>query len=80
MSAVLSVPMSKKRSAEADSAGEPSRAAKTTTKVRSELIRKAKTVAAFRDVDLFDYLDQVLTATIDRDYGRIVKGDSEGGK
>jgi hypothetical protein len=79
MSTALSEPMAKKRSAEGQSGKEPGKVAKTTTKVRAELIRRAKTVASFRDQDLFDYLDQILSASIDRDYGRIVKADQEGG-
>lgn len=59
------------KSTEADKpAGKPET---TTTKVRRELLRKAKTVSSHRDIDLFDYLDAILTATVDKDYAKIIK-------
>jgi hypothetical protein len=69
-------PMSKKHSpGEKAEAGQPGKRV-TTTKVDSELMRKAKVVAAYRDVDLFEYLDGLLRSLIERDYSRIVREDN----
>ncbi len=54
-------------------AAEEQRDGKTTTKVRAALIWKAKTVAAYRHLDLFDYLDQLLTPLIDREFSETVR-------
>src|SRR4051794_26689375 len=51
---------------------------KTTVKMRSELVRRARTVAAYRDIDLFEYLDQLVGPMVDRDYQAIVKAEGGG--
>lgn len=46
---------------------------KTTTKVRMSTIQKAKALAAINDQDLFEYLDELLTPLIEKEYVRRVK-------
>ena len=52
----------------------------TTTKVDAELARMARTVAAFRGVELYEYLDSVLRAPVAADYRKIVKADGQAEK
>lgn len=74
-SAVLD-PMSKKQKPPAtDSAEHPKNP--VTTKVDKELIRKAKTVASHREIDLFDYLDSVLTPAVEKDYYAIIREEGK---
>lgn len=68
-------PMSKKQTGDQKPAEGGQERRLTTTKVRSELIRKAKTVAAYRDMDLIEYIDQLLTPLVERDYRKIVRED-----
>lgn len=46
---------------------------KTTTKIRSTTIQKAKALAAIHGQDLYDYLDAVLTPLVEKEYTRRVK-------
>lgn len=72
--------MAKKKGDEAKEAAPPKKNT-TTTKVDAELLRQAKTVASFRDMDLYDYLDGILREAVARDYRGIVRpgAGSEGG-
>lgn len=63
--------MSKKTPAPDPEGGIP----KTTTKIRSSTLQKAKALAAIRDLDLFDFLDGLLTPMIEKEYARRVKED-----
>lgn len=47
---------------------------KTTTKIDRELLRKARTIASYRDVDLADYLDDVLRNKIEVDF-KLITGE-----
>src|SRR5690348_11033428 len=58
--------MSKKKTEHDTASDEP--VGKTNTKVSVTMLRKARTVASHRDVDLFDYLDSILNPAVDRDY------------
>jgi hypothetical protein len=58
--------MTKKKSGE--SKPQPHKPAVSSTKVRTEVLRRAKTVAAQRGIDLFDYLDEVLSEHVNADY------------
>lgn len=50
----------------------------SSTKVSAEILRKAKTVAAHRDIDLYDYLESVLEGPVSRDYTEIIPKDPRG--
>jgi hypothetical protein len=63
--------MPARRRGQAGGAGE-----KATLKVRKDLARKARAVAALRDVDLFDYVDSILTPAVERDYVKAVEEES----
>jgi hypothetical protein len=74
--ALLKDPMSKKRTPgpkEGEAGGERPAKTTTTTKLPSELLRRAKTVAAYRGIDLYDYLVEALSPTVNKDYGGIVR-------
>jgi hypothetical protein len=72
----LSKPMARKKpSAEAE--GEEARGTKTTIKVWEDVARKAKIVAAFRGIDLFDYIDAVLRPVIERDLGKAIQDEKD---
>ena len=45
----------------------------TTAKIRARLLRRAKDVANHRGIDVQDYLEQVLTPAIERDYQQVVR-------
>jgi hypothetical protein len=51
---------------------------KTTTKVDAELLRKARMVALFREVDLFDYIDGMIRGPIERDYEQMFREGKKG--
>jgi predicted HicB family RNase H-like nuclease len=42
-----------------------------TVKIAARVFRKAKMIAAFRDVSLQDYLSEVLARPVDRDYKKM---------
>ncbi len=44
----------------------------TTTKVRKALLRQARDVAVHRGIDLFVYLDELLTPIVGADYKAVV--------
>lgn len=46
----------------------PAKKATASTKVDAEILRRAKTVAAQRGIDLYDYLDEVLEERVNADY------------
>lgn len=54
---------------------EPREGAKrtTTTRIEVELLRMAKTVAAYRDIDLAAYLDEVIRQRVQQDYDAIIR-------
>jgi hypothetical protein len=66
-------PVAKKKPPES----EPTR--KTTTKVDEELIRKAKSIASIRGIDLYELIDGLLRPPIEEEYRRRVRDDKEGG-
>lgn len=43
------------------------------TKIDAELLRQARTIAAFRDEDLYDVLDSILRGPITEQYREIVR-------
>jgi len=49
---------------------------KTTTKVDVDLLRKARLVAIYRNVDLFDYLEGLLRPLVDVDYARMFRNEA----
>lgn len=50
---------------------------KINTKVERELLRKARAVADFRDVDLYVYLDAILRDTIEPQYKEMVRSEAK---
>lgn len=46
---------------------------KKNIKVRAALHRKMSMVAAHRGVELFEYMDQLLTAPVDRDFEQMLR-------
>ena len=56
----------------------PGKVPSATTKVAADLHRKARIVALHRGQELFDYLDGLLRAPVERDYERMIK--EEGGQ
>ena len=50
-----------------------------TTKLDAEVLRQAKTISAFRGIDLYDYLHGLLAPLVAADFKRIIK-DEKGGK
>ena len=65
-------PMSRKRK---DGEGRPQ---KTTTKLDAEVLRKARTVALYRDKELFDYLDAIVRPVVERDYHKMIEEEAKG--
>lgn len=47
---------------------EKRRPVSTTTRIDVELVRKAKIVAIWRDMELFEYLDAILRPVVQGDY------------
>jgi hypothetical protein len=58
--------------------GEEAPSDKTTVKIPADLARKARVVAVLRNVDLFDYLDGVLRAPVERDYQKAIEEEAKG--
>lgn len=77
-STVLREPMARKKPAEGGQGRAEDKPGKTTTKVAADLLRKAKMIATFRDQDLYDYLDGVLRAVVERDYEQMIRGEAGG--
>ena len=50
-------------------------AASATIKIDPELLRRAKKVAALKEVKLQDYLDKLLRGPINRDFARVMPTD-----
>ena len=46
---------------------------KKNVKVRAALHRRMSMIAAHRRMDLFDYLDQLLTGQVDRDFDQMLR-------
>jgi len=42
-------------------------------RIRAQLVKKAQAVAQDRGIDLSDYLSDVVEATVERDWSRIVR-------
>jgi hypothetical protein len=72
--ATQSRPMPRKKKEPQAAADDP----KTTTKVFLSVIRQAKTVASYRGIDLFDYLDSVLKPAVSRDFNSLFNKESRG--
>jgi len=73
MSAVQSVVVSKK-TVQPPASPEPPR--KTTMKVDAELLRKARHVAIYKEIDLFDYIEGLLRPLIEAAYIRMIKDEA----
>ena len=73
---VRTVPMPKRKPPANEGSPSPE---KVSTKLKAALHR-AKTVAAWRGVDLEDYLDAILSPIVDRDFADLMKADQEAGK
>lgn len=50
---------------------------KTTTKVYTDLLRRARQVAVNKDVDLFDYIDSILRPAVDTDYRKMIEREAK---
>lgn len=74
MPSVLDQNMAKKKAGDE----QPPKKNPTTTKIDAELLRQAKTVAAFRGIDLFEYLDTIIRAQVGADYRQVVREPKEG--
>lgn len=74
MATVLSPPMPKKNPRPASSVNEGD---KTTTKVYVRLIRRARMISDHRGIDLFEYIDSLLSGPIDRDYRQLIENEAE---
>ena len=49
----------------------------TTARLPVELLRKARVVAAYRGVDLAEYLVGLLDAQVERDYSEIIRPEKK---
>ena len=49
-----------------------------TTKLDAEVLRQAKTIDAYRGIDLYDYLHSILADRVAQDFRKIVKADTDG--
>ena len=45
----------------------------TTTKVNAEMLRRARMIAHYRQITLYDFLDAILQTAVDRDYARMLR-------
>lgn len=52
---------------------------KSNTKMDNTILRKARMVALQRDMDLFDYLDGIVRAVVERDYARMIADEGKKG-
>ena len=50
---------------------------KTTTKVFVSLIRRARMVSDHRGIDLFDYIDSLLSPAVEQDYRRLIESEAK---
>lgn len=48
----------------------------TTVKVDKDLLRRARTIASYRGLDLGEYVDAILRPVVDRDFAQIVRPDA----
>ena len=71
---LLDPPMAKKTKVEEDDS-QPTRTA--TTKIDPELKRKAKVVATHKGLELGEYIDRVLRATVEGDYRRMFQQERD---
>ena len=69
--ALMSPEMAKKNNG--GGRAQPGKSDTSSTKVRTELLRRAKTIAAHRGIDLFDYLDEVLSDRVNLDYKAVAE-------
>jgi len=76
MSHVQSPIVAKKTNTPSPPPPEPANPRKTTTKVDAELLRKARHVALYKDVDLYDYIEGLLRPLIEEDYTRMIKREA----
>lgn len=49
--------------------------ARVTTNVDPAMLRKAKIVAAGRDMEMFDYIHSILFPAVERDYDKFIKDE-----
>ena len=49
---------------------------KTTMKVEPGLLRKARMVSLYKDVDLFDYIDGIIRPVVERDYAQMIRREA----
>jgi hypothetical protein len=57
---------------------QPSDAPKvTTTKIKSDLLRKARMVAAHRNIEIAQYVDSILRPAIERDYDEMISSEAK---
>lgn len=50
---------------------------KTSTKVEREILRKARAVADYKRIDLFDYLDSLLRSSVEDDYSEMLREEQQ---
>lgn len=51
---------------------------KTTMKVEPGLLRKAKMVSTYREMEMFDYIDAILRPVVERDYDKMIQTEAKG--
>ena len=76
MSVMQSIPVSKKKTSQTDLPESPR---KTTMKVDAELLRKARHVALYKKVDLFNYIEGLLRPLVDADYTCMIRSEADRG-
>ncbi len=45
----------------------------TTTKVKVDVLRHARMIANYRNVTLFDFIDEILRVAVDREYDKMIR-------
>jgi hypothetical protein len=75
-STVTENPMVKKNK-QSEPGPAPKTTATTTTKVDRELLRKARALADFRRIDLYDYIDGKLRNQVETEYRQMVRKEAD---
>lgn len=71
VTSLLERSMGKKQSAQSDA--KQKKPATSTTRLDVELLRQARVVSSYHNIDLYDYLTNILADRVKQDYDGIVK-------